>query len=989
MRGWRLFGAYIVIVLGFWIGGLSARAGTIYNSPYVSFSPDGQAWTTNAGDQDVKWYAADGSDDVLVGGVKTIRELNKGEHYYTQARTGSIPVAKWQVALAWVRCCHNGYPLENQYHGVSFVRDTCNKPHFSAWHPICADCGQPIISFHIYMSKAAARSLDYIELSDKLSYYYLCPFNRNLEQGVQKVWHNCHAISHNRYQVIYDANTGGEVYGGYMAPSFHMYDNATMYDGREVTPRTRLTSNAYTRIGWEFVGWNTEADGSGVCYADESEIYNLCEGDYNRDGLAGRVRLYAMWRESAGALAVDPAAGKYAGKSGVVLFKGSYGESCALNPNLLSPPTGCKVLFDAMGGEEIQALIGEQRFAGWRKTLPFMGKLKENVYYFYVKDGNVDHIHATYERVPVTLPRPVKQNYSFGGWYYDREYTRYAGGAGTSLLPTRDMTLYAQWVELELTALDNYQENGGRGAVDLSWRQPDGKEKFYKLYQSGDGESWQQVFVADAIGKKPSYSERWDFSGERHEITVPYSGYYSVKAYGAQGGGYGKRKGGLGGLASGSFWLQKGETLAIKVGGQDGYNGGGRSQTYGSGGGYTLVSSSNLGVLLVAGGGGGAGKYDGGDPGGVLATNKNADKITTEFHDDLWTNHAMNQKHVGREGISGGGGGGGYRGGSAGTSFYHFHQEGVCNHVHSGSASDGTGCYTAAVRCGEELEHIHIGTSKWYWGGTNEEYCPNCGTDNCQGHETDYYKHVCPVHGTQVSKNEKENSPASCKAVVEYRLGCGESTEYRCGIPYDGYVVRTVASGGGSSYIQTDAARSYFVEKGVNEGDGYVLIQLEELAGLDDNYMRGVIAGDRAAPDSIMVDYVSLSPAGEDVVNVSWREPKDQGTLYYHMVKSYPADQPTDNPKECCTSNITANTLVSGVKGYLYCLDNFPDTDVSMENGLFISSTGLQVQLTEQAQYLHIQTLDRADNASQTVHLPLGDRGRGVEDMERPVITEQ
>ena len=29
---------------------------TIYNSSYVSFSPDGKAWTTCAGDRNYKWY---------------------------------------------------------------------------------------------------------------------------------------------------------------------------------------------------------------------------------------------------------------------------------------------------------------------------------------------------------------------------------------------------------------------------------------------------------------------------------------------------------------------------------------------------------------------------------------------------------------------------------------------------------------------------------------------------------------------------------------------------------------------------------------------------------------------------------------------------------------------------------------------------------------------------------------------------------------------
>lgn len=40
---------------------------TIYNSPYVSFSPDGNAFTTNAGDQNYSWYAENESTTVYTG----------------------------------------------------------------------------------------------------------------------------------------------------------------------------------------------------------------------------------------------------------------------------------------------------------------------------------------------------------------------------------------------------------------------------------------------------------------------------------------------------------------------------------------------------------------------------------------------------------------------------------------------------------------------------------------------------------------------------------------------------------------------------------------------------------------------------------------------------------------------------------------------------------------------------------------------------------
>ena len=50
-----------------------------------------------------------------------------------------------------------------------------------------------------------------------------------------------------------------------------------------------LTANAYTKSGYDFIGWNTAADGSGVSYADEEEIAyaSITDGEV--------ITLYAQW----------------------------------------------------------------------------------------------------------------------------------------------------------------------------------------------------------------------------------------------------------------------------------------------------------------------------------------------------------------------------------------------------------------------------------------------------------------------------------------------------------------------------------------------------------------------------------------------------------------------------------------------------------------------------------------------------------------------
>jgi uncharacterized repeat protein (TIGR02543 family) len=79
----------------------------------------------------------------------------------------------------------------------------------------------------------------------------------------------------NSYTVQYDAN-GGD---GVMETTSHAY----------WVPKA-LSQNAFTRENYDFVGWNTKADGTGIGYSDEEIVENLTMVS---DGV---VTLYAQWR---------------------------------------------------------------------------------------------------------------------------------------------------------------------------------------------------------------------------------------------------------------------------------------------------------------------------------------------------------------------------------------------------------------------------------------------------------------------------------------------------------------------------------------------------------------------------------------------------------------------------------------------------------------------------------------------------------------------
>lgn len=81
-----------------------------------------------------------------------------------------------------------------------------------------------------------------------------------------------------RYTVVYDGN--GETSGS--------MSNSTFTYGTTYT----LKANTYTKTGYEFVGWNTEPDGTGTDYYDEERVSNLTSVN------GGVVTLYAQWEDN-------------------------------------------------------------------------------------------------------------------------------------------------------------------------------------------------------------------------------------------------------------------------------------------------------------------------------------------------------------------------------------------------------------------------------------------------------------------------------------------------------------------------------------------------------------------------------------------------------------------------------------------------------------------------------------------------------------------
>lgn len=901
---------------------------TIYNSPYVSFSPDGKAFTTCAGDQNYTWYAEDDSTTVYTGIKSSLRSLRTGEHYYKVARWGEVPVGSWKVVHRPGQCIHDGYTSDENWHGIQFGTQKCMQYYYSGWKAFCADCGEPLEDSNIYMSREASSSIQYLDLGSEKNpvfYYYLCPFCRNLEQGVGLSAHWCKKISWNQYRIFYDPNI--KKYNGYMDYSYHMYNNETIYEGETVTPVTHLTENNYTRVGYVFTGWNTKQDGSGVSFTDKEEIYNLSSSDWNdqstwTDTDRGTITLYAQWRKSESTLVIDANGGRYNGVDKYSLTE-PYSSKYLLQKNLIVSPNGYTVAFETNGGTNVDTITGTMHFVEWMQIQPFNGFVTNDTYMFMAPDRNIDTLKAVYQSDPITLPVTTKDGWSFGGWYYDPDFSLPAGGAGDQIIPSKDMTLYAQWVDLRLQAVDNYEVNDGKGAVDLSWSQSDQNNKTYLVYQKKEDGAWIRVNSANDISSTTVIDQTYTFDGQAKQYTVPYTGLYSINAMGAQGQSYGSYTGGYGGSVTGTFWLRKGEILTYVVGGQNGYNGGGNASSFGNGGGMTSVVSNQKGTLMIAGGGGGAFSHGNGNAGGSAASVINGNN--------------------GQSGMAGGGGG--YQGGTAGERIDHYHVA-SCNvyHTHVGSSDRYGGCYTKYV------ENKRVVT----W--TDNLCCSNCQ----EGPNAHFPGNPYGACGNFNPNWEKEIDDSY------YDLTCGKTTStivgYRCGM-YNGQILSSKTAYGGSNYVNSAYAMMYETYSGVRSGSGAAELHSKAIGYQESLDLAGVTATDFAAPDKIS-DQVTKEPLDGKSIRVTWQVPNDNGTDYYHKVESYL----TGSTSMLCESNITKNTLVSGVMGYYYLIDQKEDTVVA-GNANYVQDPHVNVVTAEYNQYLHIAAVDVAGNISETTHI--------------------
>lgn len=223
---------------------VTSYAYTQKDHPSTVLTPDGLGWTlydplpeTDYMARPAPFWELGTDHDKLVTTGQALNlvadKAGVGEHAYKYERHGEVPVYAWQLKHEFAHCCQANFHSD-YFHGLdvsdSAYQVVCGKSYWSGWFPVCADCGEYIAPFLHYAKTESIQKLDMYDVD--MFYYYQCPHNGHLEQGIEEYIHECDALSANRYMVVYKPNCGE--YDGEMFGSFHMYCNATRFEGDEV-----------------------------------------------------------------------------------------------------------------------------------------------------------------------------------------------------------------------------------------------------------------------------------------------------------------------------------------------------------------------------------------------------------------------------------------------------------------------------------------------------------------------------------------------------------------------------------------------------------------------------------------------------------------------------------------------------------------------------------------------------------------------------------
>lgn len=255
--------------------------------------------------------------------------------------------------------------------------------------------------------------------------------------GATVILYACWEI--NAYSIRFDGN-GADA--GSMEPQSMVYGVAA-----------ELKANVYTRTGYQFAGWNTDADGSGTGYTDRQRVMNLIGGHQSR------ITLYARWTPVSTTVHFD-GNGADTGRMGDVLM---YYESARNLPENRYGRTGYEFTGwntqpDGSGTAYCDCDMYLNRNPDDKAEITLYAQWTGKVYRVRFDGNGADSGSMQPQSMVYGSPAALSLNqygrtgYQFAGWNTQPDETgkSYADGEVVNSLTVEDeIVLYACWVDKE------------------------------------------------------------------------------------------------------------------------------------------------------------------------------------------------------------------------------------------------------------------------------------------------------------------------------------------------------------------------------------------------------------------------------------------------------------------------------------------------------------------------------------------------------------
>ena len=222
-----------------------------------------------------------------------------------------------------------------------------------------------------------------------------------------------------------------------------------------------LPENVFSRTGYEFIGWNTESDGTGTSYEDKEQVTNLS------DTADATITLYAQWEP----VKYNVEFNSNGGSGTMTNQEFTFDQEQALTENNF---TREGYIFTGWKGANGTSYEDKEQVTNLSDTADATITLYaqwEPIRYNVVFNSNGGSGTMANQEFTFDVEQALTENsftregYTFNGWK-DNNGTSYADKAEvTNLANTADatVTLYAQWTPIKYNVVFN--SNGGSGTM--------------------------------------------------------------------------------------------------------------------------------------------------------------------------------------------------------------------------------------------------------------------------------------------------------------------------------------------------------------------------------------------------------------------------------------------------------------------------------------------------------------------------------------------